>query len=445
MLSVMSQKLLRHLPLLFLLLAARDLRAQVSAANKTDVSPGPEVSVEATVLEIPASELTELGFVDSDSAPGVPSSPMGFAVVLPEDETRTLTEDLRTRVVHHLKLEGVPGNTLKFRVDSRAPANPNSADENSDYFEVGIAFELTPRVFPNHNVSLSVASTVQVRRGPGPAGGPAQLKFETQPIRHDIGIPEGKTILLGGFLTESNSSGFPVVPVLEGNPILDYVHAQRPRKGTDPEIVILLTPLVSGVIEPISEEPATPTVQPKPVSESPAPVSASNGRSTAEVARSVVKTAPAPPGPPDVVSTPAAPNAALPKPTGESGARGVGGNGLSTAEVARSVVKTPPAVSVPPSPSVAVSPAAAPSQDLQADSRFYTVQVGAFRSSANAEALVVELKKKFEGVFLDKASSGRTPYRVRVGKWPTLAAARRLQSKLSEQGFDSYVVPPNSP
>ena len=57
----------------------------------------------------------------------------------------------------------------------------------------------------------------------------------------------------------------------------------------------------------------------------------------------------------------------------------------------------------------------------------------------------MELKKKFPGVFVDKARSGATPYRVRVGRLVDLAAARQLQSKLTEQGFDSFIVLPDSP
>jgi cell division septation protein DedD len=79
-------------------------------------------------------------------------------------------------------------------------------------------------------------------------------------------------------------------------------------------------------------------------------------------------------------------------------------------------------------------------------SSFYSIQVGAFASSANAEALVSELKSKsFEEVFIDKADSGKTPYRVRVGRLQTSGAARQLQGKLSDQGFDSFLVSPNSP
>jgi cell division septation protein DedD len=78
--------------------------------------------------------------------------------------------------------------------------------------------------------------------------------------------------------------------------------------------------------------------------------------------------------------------------------------------------------------------------------RFYTLQVGAFGSAVNAIALAAELKTKFEGVFVDEAASGSTtPYRVRVGRLSRFTAAKELQMKLMEQGFDSFIVPPGTP
>ena len=112
--------------------------------TNSDVRPAPEVAIEAKVLGIPASALSQLGLVLPESAPG--GGPTGFAVVLPEGEARTLTEDTRTKPVHSLQLKGSSGNVLKFRVDTRALANPNSPAENPPYFEVGMAFEVTPSV-----------------------------------------------------------------------------------------------------------------------------------------------------------------------------------------------------------------------------------------------------------------------------------------------------------
>jgi cell division septation protein DedD len=413
MLSTMTKARLRlPLTLISLLILANQGFGQVSAVTNSEVRPVPEVAIEAKVLGIPASALSQLGLVLPESAPG--GGPMGFAVVLPEGEAKTLTEDARTKPVHSLQLKGSSGNVLKFRVDTRALANPNSPAENPPYFEVGLAFEVTPSVFPSRRIALSTTSVVQIRRGPR-ADGQAPPLFETQPIKHDIQIPEGKTILLGGFLSASNSSGLPVVPMIAGNPILGYVLSKSPRTGDDLEIVVLLMPRLSGAADAVTKPPPGATVASEPVVKAeapsvPSPAVTANPLPGPDIfavrpPRPVLTTPPnpVPPASPPAVSTPAVKLAPPPPP-----------------------VETPKPV----------SPAAA---------RFYTVQVGAFGSSDNAETLVVELKKKFPGVFVDKATSGTTPYRVRVGRLVDLAAARQLQSKLTEQGFDSFVVLPDSP
>ena len=414
MLSSMTKALLRlTLTLMSLLILANQGFAQVSAVTNSDVLPAPEVVIEAKVLGIPASALSQLGLVLPESAPG--GGPMGFAVVLPEGEGGTLTQDARTKPVHSLQLKGSSGNVLKFRVDTRALANPNSPAENPPYFEVGMAFEVTPTVFPSRRIALSTTSVVQIRRGPG-ADGQASLLFETQPIKHDIQIPEGKTILLGGFLTASNSSGLPVVPMIAGNPILGYVLSKSPRAGDDLEIVVLLVPRLTGAADAVTKVPATATVN-LPLE----PVVKAEG--------------------PSVPSSAAATNATP-------------GPDIFAARSVAPVLTTPPNSVPPPSPPPVSTPAVklsptppveTPKPAIPAPTRFYTVQVGAFGSSDNAETLVVELKKKFTGVFVDKAPSGATPYRVRVGRLVDLAAARQLQSKLTEQGFDSFVVLPDSP
>jgi cell division septation protein DedD len=405
---------LNSLLLLVFLLLTLPAFAQVSVIPAADIRVGPEIVIEARVAGVPAADFARLGIMypesDADS-----DSPLGFAVVLPENEARSLILDPRTTSVHSLRLRGTPGNTLRFRVDTRVLTNENSFAEVLPYFEVGMIFEVTPQMFPNRNVALSSSSVVQVRRGPSPGGGLAPLVFETQPIKHDIQIPEGKTILLGGFLTASNSSNLPRIPVVAGNPILGYVGTKSPRRAEETEIVLLLTPRVNGVVDavvpPVSVVPPVTEAVKEPemkVEQLAAAVLPSTGNAT----------------PKPELSTPAP--VVVPSPT------------APTASVAR--------VAAAPAPvSRTAAPAAPPPTASKSESRFFTVQVGAFASNENAELLVTELKRKFEGVFVDQAPVGRTPYRVRVGRLSTMAAAKQVQSRLMAQGFESFVVTPEMP
>ncbi|HET9943159.1 MAG TPA: hypothetical protein VFR05_07460, partial [Terriglobia bacterium] len=229
---------------------------QVPVIPAVDARPSAEVVIEAKVIGIPVSELGKLGMIFAESS-DESESPLGFAVVLPEAETLALQKDSKAMPVHSLKLQGVPGSLLRFRVDSRAPLNTNSTGEVTDYFEVGMRFEVTPSVFPSRKIALSSSSLVQVRRGPGPQGGLAPVVFETQAIKHDIQIPEGKTILLGGFLAAANSVGLPAIPKVPGNHLLAYMASKSPRKADETEIVVLLTPRVIGSVEPSTPPPLT--------------------------------------------------------------------------------------------------------------------------------------------------------------------------------------------
>jgi hypothetical protein len=90
----------------------------------------------------------------------------------------------------------------------------------------------------------------------------------------------------------------------------------------------------------------------------------------------------------------------------------------------------PPVSAVPPSPPVAMAPKSGPA---------YTVQVGAFESSAKADSLVAQLTKKYDTAFVDKVS-GKTPFRVRVGRLSSMSEARELQKKLAREGYDTFIT-----
>jgi len=70
----------------------------------------------------------------------------------------------------------------------------------------------------------------------------------------------------------------------------------------------------------------------------------------------------------------------------------------------------------------------------------YTVQVGAFDKLEAAESLRSQLAKKYELVFVEKVTSGKTPYRVRVGRFPDMQTARKIERQLVSDGIDTYIT-----
>lgn len=73
----------------------------------------------------------------------------------------------------------------------------------------------------------------------------------------------------------------------------------------------------------------------------------------------------------------------------------------------------------------------------------FSVQVGSFESSKNAENLSELLKKKGYASFIleDRAPDGRLLYKVRVGKLSSKEEAAELERKLKLEGYSTKVCP----
>jgi len=376
----------------------------VSPANAT--SPAAAVAVDVKVLAIPGGGLSRLGlfFPDAEGQ----GRPSGFAIVLPEGEGEALVKDTDTIGIHSLKLAPTSGGPARFRVEARTAVTA-SYPVNPPYFEVSLGFEITSKPVAQKNIWLSTASVVQIRRGPGIAGSVAPLLFETQSIKNLLQVPEGKTILLGGFFTAADAARLPDIPPNPESPVLQYVLSKKPRTSTDSEIVVLLTPRL------VDAPAAAPTQMPRITEVQPAPE-------------------------PKLTVTPptqeaVAVQAPQPKP--------VDLQPVISALVTTPEVVSPPYVAMvtprPAPPSVTKPIAPMPKRNNSPD---YTVQVGAFRSSAKADALAGKLEKQFPDVFVEEISGGNTPYRVRVGHLSNLSAAKQLRQKLLQRGIDSFVVLP---
>jgi cell division protein FtsN len=71
----------------------------------------------------------------------------------------------------------------------------------------------------------------------------------------------------------------------------------------------------------------------------------------------------------------------------------------------------------------------------------YYVQVGAFRSNDEAQALRGKLAlSNFEGKVVERDQSGQKVYRVRVGPFASQAAGDKAKVSLDASGFDTLVI-----
>jgi tetratricopeptide (TPR) repeat protein len=73
---------------------------------------------------------------------------------------------------------------------------------------------------------------------------------------------------------------------------------------------------------------------------------------------------------------------------------------------------------------------------------YYTVQVGSFSKSVNANNLVKKLLQKGYPAYMEQAAvSGGASYRVRVGRTRSRQDAAVLERKLSQEGYPTRICP----
>lgn len=73
---------------------------------------------------------------------------------------------------------------------------------------------------------------------------------------------------------------------------------------------------------------------------------------------------------------------------------------------------------------------------------YYTVQVGAFSSKANAQDLIRQLKTEGYPAYIEEITvKNSLAYRVRVGKFDRRQAAEELENKLSRKGYPTKIFP----
>ena len=82
-------------------------------------------------------------------------------------------------------------------------------------------------------------------------------------------------------------------------------------------------------------------------------------------------------------------------------------------------------------------------QHLLEEQQFFAVQVGAFLDRERAEDLIEAFRRRQEYAYMIemKDRDNRTFYRVRVGQMTRLHQAKKLQSKLSREGFPAEIYP----
>jgi general secretion pathway protein D len=184
-----------------------------------------------------------------------------YSVTLPSFTANALLSDSTTKIIQNPEVRSVDGQSAKLNIGDRVPIATGSfqagvgvggtagtgfvnplVNTQFQYQDVGVNIDLTPRVHPNHEVSLKVKVEVSSVTGNTNIGGIQQPIISQRKIDHEIRLKEGEANVLGGLITRTDTKSLSGWPGLAHIPLLRYFFSESDRNTEDDEILIILTP-----------------------------------------------------------------------------------------------------------------------------------------------------------------------------------------------------------
>lgn len=248
----------------------------------------PEVVVEVEVLQVNRERLRELGIQPGNQASvaltnGTTSSsssgsstttsnpitfdtfrhlnPNSFSVTLPSFTANLLEMDSDSKIIQNPEIRSVDGQTAKLKIGQRIPVATGSfqagvgvgatggagfvnplVNTQFTYLDVGVNVDMTPRVHPNHEVTMKLRIEISSELTTVNIGGISQPVIGSKTIEHEIRLKEGETNILGGLIERTDSKNISGWPGLARIPILGRFFSDNKVDVTEDETLIVLTP-----------------------------------------------------------------------------------------------------------------------------------------------------------------------------------------------------------
>ena len=236
----------------------------------------PEVVIQVEVLQARRDRVHELGiapdgsaaisFVNPDSSSSSSNAnrlPLNkllsagdYNVTLPGATIHALMTDSATRIIQDPEVRSIDGQAAKLRVGDRVPVATGSFQAGTSaginplvntqfqYIDVGVNADITPRVHPDHEVSLKVSIEVSSVTGTATIGGIQQPIISQRKIEHDIRLKEGEASILGGLFERIDTKTLNGWPGLAHIPLLRYLFSSESTDHQQNEVLVVLIPRI---------------------------------------------------------------------------------------------------------------------------------------------------------------------------------------------------------
>ena len=186
----------------------------------------------------------------------------GYSVTLPGAQASFLMTDSSTYIIDDPEIRVVDGQTAKLRIGDRVPVATGSfqagvgvgttgtgagvvnplVNTQFQYLDVGVNVDVTPRVHPDHSISMKLNVVVSSVTGTSNIGGISQPVISQRSIEHDIRLKDGEVNILGGLIERSDTNAISGWPGFANIPFFRYFFSTVNPEHIDTEVLIVLIP-----------------------------------------------------------------------------------------------------------------------------------------------------------------------------------------------------------
>ncbi|HXP79740.1 MAG TPA: cohesin domain-containing protein [Verrucomicrobiae bacterium] len=182
----------------------------------------------------------------------------GYSVTMPSATANFLMTDTSTQILDDPEIRVVDGQTAKLRIGDRIPVATGSfqagigtsgtgalnplVNTQFQYLDVGVNVDVTPRIHPDHEISMKVNIVVSSQTGSTNIGGINQPIISQRSIEHDIRLKDGEVNVLGGLIEQTDTNTINGIPGLGKIPFFRNFFSDNTVDHEKDEILIVLIP-----------------------------------------------------------------------------------------------------------------------------------------------------------------------------------------------------------
>lgn len=180
-------------------------------------------------------------------------------LVIKAASTDSKTKVLASPVIQTMdnKEATIKATELVYLFNGKKAVSVNTTTAYEDDFvqkEIGITVTVTPRINAKGNVMMTVKQTFQDRGADQKVNASTYATTTTREINADVIVNSGQTIILGGLVKKTISTGKSGIPFLCDIPYLGWIFGNQYSKEKRSELLVFMTPHVFATQAEAAEE-----------------------------------------------------------------------------------------------------------------------------------------------------------------------------------------------